>query len=193
MARRGPGGSGRLRIVAGELGGRRLRVPAGSDLRPSAERTREAIFSILGTVEGRALDLCCGTGALGLEALSRGAAHVTLLDRRIGPAAANVEALGLGGDPRLELVEAEAAWFLARSDCAYDLVFCDPPYTLAPRFGPELDKHLPDRLRPGARVIVETSPKAPLELSLPLTDERRYGSALIRVYAAGARSPQVGS
>ena len=185
MGRRGAGGPGRVRIVAGELGGRRLKVPAGSELRPSAERTREAIFAILGPLEGSVLDLCCGTGALGLEALSRGAAHVTLVDRRIGPAAANVDALGLDGDPRVELVEADAARFLARSGQAYDLVLCDPPYTLAPRFGPELDKHLPDRLRPGARVIVETSAKAPLELSLPLETERRYGSALVRIYAAG--------
>lgn len=184
MAGRGSAAGSRLRIVAGELGGRRLRVPAGSDLRPSTERTREAIFSILGPVEGEVLDLCCGTGALGLEALSRGAAHVTLLDRRIGPAAANVSALGLDTDPRVELVESDAARFLARSDAAYDLVFCDPPYRLAPRFGPDLDKHLPDRLRPGARVIVETSVKAPLELSLPLETERRYGAALVRIHAA---------
>jgi 16S rRNA (guanine966-N2)-methyltransferase len=190
MAARGPG---RLRIVAGELGGRRLRVPAGSDLRPSAERTREAIFSILGEVEGAALDLCCGTGALGLEALSRGAASATLVDRRIGPAAANVTALGLDGDPRVELIEADAARFLARSAGAYDLVFCDPPYKLAPRFGSELDTHLPDRLRPGARVIVETSPKAPLELSLPLEVERRYGSALVRIYAVAPGSPEAGA
>jgi 16S rRNA (guanine966-N2)-methyltransferase len=179
-------GGGRLRIVAGELGGRRLRVPPGSDLRPSAERTREAIFSILGPIEGRVLDLFCGTGALGLEALSRGADHVTLVDRRIGPAAANVEDLGLLGDPRVELVESDAARFLARSDDAYDLVLCDPPYTLAPRFAADLDTHLPARLRPGARVIVETAPKAPLELGLPLADERRYGSALVRIHTAPA-------
>ena len=184
MARRAPG---TLRIVAGELGGRRLRVPAGDDLRPSAERTREAIFSILGPLAGSALDLCCGTGALGLEALSRGAERLTLVDRRIAPAAANVEALGLACDPRIELVESDAARFLARSDDAYDVVLCDPPYTLAPRFGPDLDKHLPDRLRPGARVIVETSPKAPLGLALPLEGERRYGSALVRIYRGADR------
>lgn len=183
MAGRAPG---RIRIVAGELGGRRLSVPPGEDLRPSAERTREAIFSILGPLTGSALDLCCGTGALGLEALSRGAERVTLVDRWIGPAAANVETLGLDGDPRVELVESDAGRFLARSEDAYDLVLCDPPYTLAPRFGPDLDTHLPARLRPGARVIVETSAKAPLGLELPLESERRYGSALVRIYRAAA-------
>ena len=84
-----------LRITGGELGGRRIRVPRG-DVRPTTERVREAIFSILGDVAGaRVLDLFCGSGALAIEALSRGAAEATLVDTRPATARGNLEALGL--------------------------------------------------------------------------------------------------
>ncbi|MGB2852180.1 MAG: hypothetical protein WBC01_10990, partial [Solirubrobacterales bacterium] len=72
----------------------------------------------------------------------------------------------------------------------FDLVLCYPPYRLADRLGSELDKLLADRLRTGARVVVECSPARPLELSLPLHRERRYGAALIRIYSAAAEEPR---
>lgn len=181
MARR-PGPS--LRIVAGEFGGRRLRSPPADGVRPSAERTREAIFSMLGPIEElRVLDLFCGSGALGLEALSRGAADLTLVDTTIDTAAANVELLEVG--ERCELVERDALAYLGEWRRRFDLVLCDPPYRLADRLGPELDSLLPARLTEGARVIVESPRGGSPLLSLPLTRERRYGAAMVRVHEAG--------
>ncbi len=168
-----------LRVVAGEFGGRALAAPGG-DARPSTGRTREAVFSMLGQVDGSALDLFCGSGAFGIEALSRGAEHATFVDSDVTAVRENLRRLGVG--ERALVVAADAAAFLASGRARYDLVFCDPPYRLADRLGPELRKLLPPRLREGARVIVECSPELPLELDLPLLRERRYGSALIRIH-----------
>ena len=173
----------KLRISGGELRGRRLAGPRrGSELRPTTERVREAVFSILGDVAGaRVLDLFCGTGALGLEALSRGAAHATLVDSDTGLAQRNVEALDLGG--RAEVVRADAMRWLDRApESSFDLVLCDPPYGLVPRLSHALDQPLRRVLAPGGRVMVEASPQAPLQLALPLALERAYGDTLVRVH-----------
>jgi len=143
---------------------------------------REAVFSILGDVEGlRVLDLFCGTGALGIEALSRGADRATFVDTEIDAATRNVADLEVG--ERSRLVRADARRFLERDGGEYDLVFCDPPYKLARRIGPELDSPLDARLAPDARVIAETGADDPMELTLPLLDERRYGTSLIRIHS----------
>ena len=183
-----------MRIVAGELGGRRLRAPRGGEVRPTTDRVREALFSILGDVTGlEVLDLFAGTGALGIEALSRGAGRVGLLDSDTGPAEANVEALGLAG--RVEVVRADALAFLRRGSHGpggFDLVLVDPPYRLARPLGSELTKLLPQVLRPGGRVVTESSVDAPLGLdpeALTMLDERRYGSTLIRIHGAAEVSP----
>ena len=170
-----------MRVVAGELGGRRLEAPRGTEVRPTADRVREALFSILGGVEGAvALDLYCGTGALGIEAVSRGAERAVLVDVDSAPARHNVETLQL--DDRCEVVRSEALHYLRRSRGGLDLVFCDPPYRLAARLGPKLNQLIPDRLASGGRVIVECDVRHPLELTLDLRRERRYGDTLIRVY-----------
>lgn len=170
-----------MRIVAGELGGRRLAAPPGEGVRPTTDRVREALFSILGELGGlEVLDLFAGTGALALEALSRGAAAATLVDTDVEPAEANVEALGTGD--RCKVVRGDAVRFLRRDPGSYDLVFCDPPYRLARRFASDLEELLPDRLRPGGRVIVESRAVDPLELGLPLLDSREYGSTAIRIH-----------
>src|SRR3954467_7982650 len=131
-----------LRIVAGRWSGRRLVAPRGRDTRPTSDRGREALFSILGPLDGaRVLDLFAGSGALGLEALSRGAASATLVER--APAALrvlrdNVADLGAGA----EIVAADARSYLrgARGQGAqYDLVFLDPPYRSAAALGRELE------------------------------------------------------
>jgi 16S rRNA (guanine966-N2)-methyltransferase len=174
-----------MRIVAGELGGRRLVAPRGWQVRPTSDRVREAIFSALGDIEGaRVLDLYCGTGALGIEAISRGASGATLVDRDIRAALGNVRLLQL--NDRVDLVRADAAsWLKPRATgdeqpaTKFDLIFIDPPYKLAARLGPELDPHLPDHLAEGGRVIVESSARRPLDLSLPLLRERRYGGTLV--------------
>lgn len=173
-----------LRIVAGRFGGRHLASPApASGVRPTAERTREAIFSMLGPIEGDAvLDLFCGSGALGLEALSRGAGEVTLVDAAVRTAERNVETLGAAADCRI--VAAEALDWLAAARGTYDLVLCDPPYRLADRLAPELDKLLPPRLRPGGRIVVESSSRGGVCLSLPLLRERRYGATIVRIHGS---------
>jgi 16S rRNA (guanine966-N2)-methyltransferase len=175
-----------VRVVAGELGGRRLAAPRGVAVRPTSDRVREALFSILGDVTGLAvLDLFAGTGALAIEAISRGAARATLVDRDPGPARANVEALAIGG--RCRIVGEDAARFLDRDDGQYDLVLCDPPYRLARRLISTLDTSLATVLAPGARVVVESSGEDVVGLAMPLVDERRYGATTIRIHEADVR------
>lgn len=120
-----------MRITGGELGGRRLAAPPGRATRPTAERVREALFAILGPLAGEeALDLFAGSGALGLEALSRGARRALFVesDRRAAATLRrNIEALGLG--VRAEVRAASAATVLARpAPAPFDLVLADPPY-----------------------------------------------------------------
>jgi 16S rRNA (guanine966-N2)-methyltransferase len=173
-------------VIAGQWRGRRLQAPAGSTTRPTSDRTREALFSILGNrVTGaRVLDLFAGSGALGIEALSRGAAEATFVDS--APAAiravrANLAAVGADAEVR----RSDARRFLGDASAAarqYDLVFLDPPYRLAGRLGDVLTPALPAVLGPGAAVIAESDRRAPLELGLPILDERRYGDTLIRIH-----------
>lgn len=171
-----------MRITGGELGGRRIRAPRTKELRPTTERVREAVFSILGDVSGlRVLDLFCGTGALAIEALSRGAVAATLVDTRPDAAMRNVEALELGD--RASVVRSDAARFLRRAEPgSFDLVLCDPPYRLADRLTSELDPLIRRALAEGGRVMIETSPDNPLQLELPLLTERSYGDTLIRIH-----------
>jgi 16S rRNA (guanine966-N2)-methyltransferase len=177
-----------VRIVAGEYGGRRIAAPKGTRTRPTSDRVREALFSALGPLEGLAvLDLFAGSGALGLEALSRGAAHATFVDSA-GPAAAavraNLEALGIAAE-RWEVRRRDARAFVRTAREAgrqYDLVLLDPPYRLAARVGAELSADLGAVAAPGARVVSESDRRTPLELALPLTTERRYGDTLIRIH-----------
>ena len=177
-----------MRVVAGELGGRRLQSPPrrSAAVRPTADRVREALFSILGNVEGaHALDLYCGTGALGIEALSRGASSAILVDTHTAVARRNATELSLGD--RCEVVRSDARAFLRREQREFDLIFCDPPYRLADRLEGDLDTLMPKRLAPGGRLIVEGAARRPLELSLPVVTERRYGDTIVRVHEEGTR------
>ncbi|HWA53361.1 MAG TPA: RsmD family RNA methyltransferase [Solirubrobacterales bacterium] len=177
-----------MRIIAGELGGQKLVAPRGWKVRPTSDRAREAIFSVLGErVSGaRVLDLYCGTGALAIEALSRGAARATLVDRDTRAAIGNVERLGLA--ERAELVRADVARWLAsrqsgEEESIFDLVFVDAPYRLADRVGQELDTQLPGLLAEGGRAIVESGARRPLRIdSLPRLRQRRYGAADVSIY-----------
>jgi 16S rRNA (guanine966-N2)-methyltransferase len=169
-----------VRIVAGRWGGRRLTTPRGTAVRPTADRVREALFSILGPLDGlEVLDLFAGTGALGIEALSRGAAGCVFVDVDTRPVEANLEALGIDAEVR----RARALTALRPGD-HYDLVLLDPPYRDAARLGPELTQALPVVLNPSARVVSESDRRHPLELGLALHDERRYGDTLIRIHTA---------
>jgi 16S rRNA (guanine966-N2)-methyltransferase len=176
-----------MRVIAGELKGQRLVAPRGWKVRPTSDRVREAVFSALGEVEGAAvLDLYCGTGALAIEALSRGAARAVLVDRDTRPALGNVERLGLG--ERCELVRGDAErWLAANAERAeargFDLVFVDAPYRLADRVGQALDKYLPSALAEGGRAVIESGARRPLRIdSLESLRQRRYGAADVAFY-----------
>src|SRR5918999_1949558 len=154
-----------MRVIAGRYGGRRLQAPPGDATRPTSDRVREALFSVLGgRVDGaRVLDLFAGSGALGIEALSRGAAEATFVDSApasIRAVRANLDALGAAAEVR----RADARRFLGAASAAarqYDLVFLDPPYRLAGRVGRELTGALPAVLAPGAAGVPLKRHRAP--------------------------------
>jgi 16S rRNA (guanine966-N2)-methyltransferase len=180
------------RIVAGAAGGRRLKVPPGETTRPTSDRVREALFSALdaaGAVEGaRVLDLFAGSGALGLEAASRGAAQVVLVEAARPAAAtaqANVAALGLPGVRVVtERAERFAASTAAVVDGGWDLVLLDPPYALATEDVTALLAVLAPLLAPAATVVVERSSRTPEPAWPDVVDDvrrRRYGETTVWV------------
>jgi 16S rRNA (guanine966-N2)-methyltransferase len=182
-----------MRIVRGSLGGRVLRAPAGADTRPTSEKVREAIFNILPDVEGmQVFDLFAGSGALGIEALSRGATHATFVDQ--GKAAltsvrSNLRELGV--EANATVLAGDAVTLAARHVPAapWQLVFIDPPYRsdLAVRSASAL-AHLAD----DAVIVIEHDRRnAPPDRigSLLRTDERRYGDTMVSFYRVQREVP----
>jgi 16S rRNA (guanine966-N2)-methyltransferase len=174
-----------LRITGGELGGRRIRAPRRREkgVRPTTERVREALFSILGDMSGlRVLDLFAGTGALAIEALSRGASEATLVDRDARLARSNVEELGLAD--RATVVRSDVPRWLSRCEPeSADLVLCDPPYGLNERTSRRLEPLIRRTLAAGGRAVIESRKEDGTQLGLPVVVERAYGDTLIRVYS----------
>ena len=174
-----------MRVVAGAYKGRRLKSPRGRETRPTSDRVREALFSILGDVEGkRVLDLYAGTGALGIEALSRGAREAVFVesDRRAADCIrANLRAVG---DPDAIIWVGDAPAYLKRADvqAPFDLVFADPPYSCATQVGERLSELLPPLLTQTSLIVTESDKRMPLELTLPLMDERTYGDTRIAIH-----------
>jgi 16S rRNA (guanine966-N2)-methyltransferase len=168
-----------LRVVAGRYKGRTLHAPRGSAVRPTSDKVRGAIFNVLGDVDGlRVLDLFAGTGALGIEALSRGAADATFVDTDLGAVQRNLAAIGIDAVASSR----DALRFLADASGPYDLVFADPPYSSAPSLGARLTALLPAVLSKNARIVTESDKRAPLELGIPLEFERDYGDTRIRIH-----------
>ncbi|MFN2617128.1 MAG: 16S rRNA (guanine(966)-N(2))-methyltransferase RsmD [Thermoleophilaceae bacterium] len=172
-----------MRVVAGAFKGRRLQAPRGKRTRPTADRVREALFSMLGDVSGaRVLDLYAGSGALGIEALSRGAARALFVDSDRAAVAAirrNLEAV----DSAAEVRRQDVVRFLAAgTGGTFDLVFVDPPYDSPGRLGDSLSERLPPLLSQDARIVTESDKRKPLELELPLVTERTYGDTRIALH-----------
>ena len=172
-----------MRIIAGSAKGRRLASPRGAATRPLTDRVREALFSSLGAlVRGaQVVDLYAGTGAIGLEAASRGAASVVFVERdrqALHALRSNVAAVGLGG----EVVAGDVDHYLASTDGPFDLAFVDPPYSLALASVLQILERLEPTLEDRATVVVHRRwGEEPPENagSLRLTDRRRYGDAAI--------------
>jgi len=208
------------RVIAGEAGGRRLAVPDGRDTRPTSDRAREGLFStiasMLGSLAGaRVLDLYAGSGAVGLEALSRGAGHVLLVEhgaRATRVIRENIEAIGLPGAvlaaDRVERVLARGPAPAGGQDSPapargqdsteegrYDVVFADPPYALADTAVSQVLSLLTGQgwLAPGALVIVERATRSgPLNWPDGFVPDRsrRYGEATFW-YGLGPKAPKV--
>ena len=174
-----------MRVIAGRLGGRRLTAPRGLDTRPTSDRVREALFSALGDVSGaRALDLYAGTGALGIEALSRGAAHATFVESArpaLAALRANLGALGLASSTRV--VALPVARAAAALPGPFDLVFADPPYAALAEVPVALTA-LAAAIAPGARVVVEHASRDPAPEIAGLTPRpsRAYGDTTVTIY-----------
>ena len=169
-------GRNRVRIIAGQWRSRVIHFPAANELRPTPGRVRETLFNWLGQRVGglQCIDLFAGSGALGFEALSRGAARVVMLerDRRVAAAlretARSLEATGA------EIFEADALAWLARDSARYDIAFIDPPY--ASDLAMKALAKLPARLNPGARVYVEASASLAVEPAWRVLREDRAGA-----------------
>jgi 16S rRNA (guanine966-N2)-methyltransferase len=176
-----------VRIVAGSRKGHRISAPKGAVTRPSGDRVREATFSLIGPVKGAAvLDLFAGSGALGLEALSRGAASCVFVERDRDAARViqvNLEKLRLTGATITNRDVAAALRDERARRRRYDLVLVDPPYDEWERHAAALADVLPDVLADDALVVVETSGRVEPELPLDLVTTRRYGSARITVFS----------
>lgn len=179
-----------MRIIAGSRKGARIAAPKGLDTRPTGDRVREAVFNLLGPVDGaEVLDLYAGSGAMGLEALSRGAARATFVEADRAAAATilrNLDKLDIGP---ATVVREDAARKLAADATGgrrYDLVLIDPPYAMLPRILPTLAAHLPAVVAPGGVVVVESDSRLEPELPLPLRTSRRYGSARVTLFEAAS-------
>lgn len=174
-----------MRIVAGAQGGRRIRAPRGRGTRPTPERVREAVFSALGPVDGfTVLDLFAGSGAMGLEALSRGASEATLVDRGRAAHATitrNVEELELG--ERCKVLRADwrrALESVSGAEIRYDMVFLDPPYDEWGALQDELGPALVPVLDPAARLVAEhPATEAPSLRHMQVERRRTYGDTAV--------------
>lgn len=176
-----------MRIVAGLRKGHRIAAPKGTATRPTGDRVREAVFSIVGSVQGASvLDLYAGSGSMGLEALSRGAASCVFVERDREAARviqANLEKLRLTGATVVTGNVAATLRSERERGRRYDLVLVDPPYDAWDAHGPLLAELVPPVLADSALVVVETADRVEPELPLDLVTTRRYGSARITVFS----------
>lgn len=182
--------AGSLRIIAGAHRGRRIPVPDRPGLRPTGDRVRETLFNWLAPVMpgSRCLDLFAGSGALALEAASRGAGRVLAVERDRGLAAAIGDLASEWGAEPVEVIHGDALSILAGPAEPFDVVFLDPPFD-GELLAPALERLAAGWLAPGALVYVETpaGDAPPVPEGWQLQRERRAGHVALRLYRAGAR------
>jgi 16S rRNA (guanine966-N2)-methyltransferase len=174
-----------VRIIAGTHRGSRLVTPKGLDTRPTGDRVREAAFNLIGPLEGASvLDVFAGSGAMGLEALSRGAGRVVFVEADRAALRAieeNLDKLRLRGtllrDDALRALQHEA-----QAGRRYDLVLVDPPYEMFTDLQPALARTLPRVLAEDGLLVVETDARVEPELPLELRTSRRYGRARLSLF-----------
>lgn len=174
-----------VRVIAGEFGGRKIETPDGKRTHPMAERVKNAMFNSLGdAVHGaRVLDAFAGSGAVGIEALSRGASHVTFVERdRIAQKviAENIELLGI--EDRTKLIKASvAAWASTFDGDLFDLIFVDPPYH-DPQFSTAMQ--ISGLLKPGALMVLSRPGRSesPTKPGVVVVDNRSYGDAALTYF-----------
>ena len=174
-----------MRIIAGSRKGHTLFAPRGQETRPTSDRVRENVFNILGPVDGAiVLDLYAGSGAMGLEAMSRGAARVVFVESDADAVHAierNLDKLRL----RATVLRRDAIAALGSEASAgrkYDLVLVDPPYAVYPDLEPQLARYLPSVLAENGVLVVETEARFELELPLAQRTSRKYGRTRVTVY-----------
>jgi 16S rRNA (guanine966-N2)-methyltransferase len=171
-----------MRIIAGAKRGHTIEAPTGRGTRPTSDRVRENIFNILGPVDdANVLDLYAGSGAMGLEALSRGAASAVFVERdqqAVRTIERNLDKLRLRGI----VLRQDAVAALAAEKRKYDLVFVDPPYEMYADLEPQLARYLPSVLTEDGVVVVETDKRVEPALPLEERTSRKYGSARVTVY-----------
>jgi 16S rRNA (guanine966-N2)-methyltransferase len=176
-----------VRIIAGSRKGSRIFAPPGKDTRPTSDRAREAAFMLIGPVDGaRVLDLFAGSGAMGLEALSRGAERVVFVETdrdAIRTIDRNLEKLRLTGATVLQQDATQALAAEAAAGRRYDLVLVDPPYEMFSSLQNRLSAYLPAVLADDGVVVVETAERNEPELPpLAKRTSRRYGRARITTF-----------
>jgi 16S rRNA (guanine966-N2)-methyltransferase len=173
-----------MRIIAGSRKGHTIQAPPGRGTRPTSDRVRENVFNIIGPVDdAEVLDLYAGSGALGLEALSRGAARAVFVERDAEAVRAierNLDKLGFRGT----VLRQDALAVLASETRKYDLVLVDPPYEMYPDIEPALARRLPAVLADGGVLVVETGARVAPALPLEQRTSRTYGSVRVTVYDA---------
>jgi 16S rRNA (guanine966-N2)-methyltransferase len=174
-----------LRIIAGRFRGRPIKAPRGMTTRPTIDRARQAIFNILGPLDdAKVIDAYAGTGAMGIEALSRGAAHATFVESDRDALRAiqdNLEKLGVTSQATLIEMPLEKAKSRLEKRAPFDLVMADPPWAIAREAALVVAATVRPMLAPGARVLLGHRTSEPVELpestGLVLVDRRKWGGS----------------
>jgi 16S rRNA (guanine966-N2)-methyltransferase len=178
--------NGRVRVVAGSRKGHTIHAPRGQDTRPTSDRVRENAFNLIGPVDdATVLDLFAGSGAMGIEALSRGAARAVFVEsdrEAVRAIERNLDKLRLRGATVLQQDAVRALAAEAAAGRTYDLVLVDPPYAMYEDLQPKLARHLPSVLSDTGLLVVETDARLEPELPLELRTSRRYGAARITLF-----------